>query len=38
MSENYRRYLQNQIRDMFSFEGVSIKLIFKGKKESELEQ
>ncbi|OQC09874.1 MAG: GTPase Der [Candidatus Cloacimonetes bacterium ADurb.Bin088] len=38
VSENYRRYLQNQIRDMFSFEGVSIKLIFKGKKESELEQ
>ncbi|HQF67689.1 MAG TPA: ribosome biogenesis GTPase Der [Candidatus Cloacimonadota bacterium] len=38
ISENYRRYLQNQIRDMFSFEGVSIKLIFKGKKESELEQ
>ena len=38
VSENYRRYLQNQIRDMFSLEGVSIKLIFKGKKESELEQ
>ncbi len=36
ISENYRRYLHNQIREMFAFEGVSIKLIFKGRKESEL--
>jgi GTP-binding protein len=38
VSENYRRYLHNQIREMFAFEGVSIKLIFKGRKESELEE
>jgi len=36
ISENYRRFLHNQIREMFSFEGVAIKLIFKGRKESEL--
>lgn len=37
VSENYRRYLHNQIREMFAFEGVSIKLIFKGRKEGEVE-
>jgi GTP-binding protein len=37
VSENYRRYLHNQIREMFAFEGVSIKLIFKGRKENEVE-
>ena len=37
VSENYRRYLHNQIREMFAFEGVSIKLIFKGRKEGEPE-
>ncbi len=37
VSENYRRYLHNQIREMFAFEGVSIKLIFKGRKEGEAE-
>lgn len=37
VSENYRRYLHNQIREMFGFEGVSIKLIFKGRKENEVE-
>lgn len=37
ISENYRRFLHNQIREMFSFEGVSIKLIFKGRKEGEQE-
>ncbi len=35
ISENYRRFLHNQIREMFSFEGVSIKLIFRGRKEGE---
>ncbi|MDD3632279.1 MAG: ribosome biogenesis GTPase Der [Candidatus Cloacimonadaceae bacterium] len=35
VTENYRRFLHNQIREMFSFEGVSIKLIFKGKSEKE---
>lgn len=37
VSENYRRFLHNQIREMFAFEGVSIKLIFKGRKENEVE-
>lgn len=37
VSENYRRYLHNQLREMFAFEGVSIKLIFKGRKENEVE-
>ncbi|HPI43017.1 MAG TPA: ribosome biogenesis GTPase Der, partial [Candidatus Cloacimonas acidaminovorans] len=32
ITENYRRYLHNQLREMFKFEGVSIKLIFKGRK------
>lgn len=32
---NYRRFLQNQLREMFAFEGVSIKLIFKGKTNDE---
>ncbi|MGC9362498.1 MAG: ribosome biogenesis GTPase Der, partial [Candidatus Syntrophosphaera sp.] len=36
ISENYRRYLHNQIREMFAFEGVSIKLIFKSRREEEL--
>ncbi|MBW6514367.1 MAG: ribosome biogenesis GTPase Der [Candidatus Syntrophosphaera sp.] len=37
VSENYRRFLHNQIREMFGFEGVGIKLIFKGRKEGEVE-
>ncbi|MDD4223685.1 MAG: ribosome biogenesis GTPase Der [Candidatus Cloacimonetes bacterium] len=37
ISENYRRFLHNQIREMFTFEGVSIKLIFRGRKEGEVE-
>jgi GTPase len=37
VSENYRRYLHNQLREMFAFEGVSIKLIFKGRKADEAE-
>ncbi len=32
---NYRRFLHNQLREMFSFEGVSIKLIFKGRSSDE---
>jgi len=38
VSENYKRFLHNQIREMFSFEGVSIKLIFRGRKDGETEQ
>ena len=35
ITENYRRYLHNQLREMFKFEGVSIKLIFKGRTKNE---
>ncbi len=35
VSENYRRFLHNQLREVFAFEGVSIKLIFKGRKKDE---
>jgi len=35
ISENYRRYVHNQLREMFEFEGVSIKMIFKGKKDDD---
>ncbi|NLK49964.1 MAG: ribosome biogenesis GTPase Der [Candidatus Cloacimonetes bacterium] len=37
VTENYRRFLHNQLREMFSFEGVSIRLIFKGRKGDDLE-
>lgn len=33
ITENYRRFLHNQIREVFAFEGVSIRLVFKGKKD-----
>ena len=36
ITENYRRYIHNQLREMFKFEGVSIKLIFKGRKKDEV--
>ncbi|MEN6445476.1 MAG: ribosome biogenesis GTPase Der [Candidatus Cloacimonas sp.] len=35
ITENYRRFLHNQLRETFKFEGVSIKLIFKGRKKEE---
>jgi GTP-binding protein len=35
ITENYRRFIHNQIREVFKFEGVSIKLIFKGRKKDE---
>ncbi len=35
ITENYRRFIHNQIREMFKFEGVSIKLIFKGRGKDE---
>ena len=35
ITENYRRFIHNQIREMFKFEGVSIKLIFKGRKKDD---
>jgi GTP-binding protein len=30
---SYRRYLENTIRDYYKFEGIPLKLIFKGKKK-----
>ncbi|MDP2173076.1 MAG: ribosome biogenesis GTPase Der [Candidatus Cloacimonadaceae bacterium] len=38
ITENYRRYLNNQIREMFAFEGVSIKLIFKGRDKEDVSE
>ncbi|MDD3577396.1 MAG: ribosome biogenesis GTPase Der [Candidatus Cloacimonetes bacterium] len=37
ITENYRKFLNNQIREVFKFEGVSIKLIFKGRSKDEIE-
>ncbi|MCB5269300.1 MAG: ribosome biogenesis GTPase Der [Candidatus Cloacimonadaceae bacterium] len=37
ITENYRKFLNNQIREVFKFEGVSIKLIFKGRSKEEIE-
>lgn len=37
VTENYRRFVHNQLREMFSFEGVSIRLIFKGRKGDKME-
>lgn len=37
VTENYRRFLHNQIREMFKFEGVSIRLIFKGRHKDDNE-
>ncbi len=31
ITENYRRYIHNQIREMFAFTGVNLKLIFRGR-------
>jgi len=38
ITENYRRFLHNQIREMFAFEGVSIRLVFKGKGDPGFEE
>lgn len=37
VTENYRKFLHNQIREVFKFEGVSIKLIFKGRSKDDVE-
>jgi GTPase len=37
ITENYRKFLNNQIREVFKFEGVSIKLIFKGRSKDDVE-
>jgi GTP-binding protein len=33
ITENYRKFINNQLREVFAFSGVTIKLIFKGRKE-----
>ena len=35
ITENYRRFIHNQIREVFAFEGVSIKLIFRGRSKDD---
>lgn len=37
ITENYRKFIHNQLREVFEFSGVSIKLIFKGRKEEDTE-
>jgi len=37
ITENYRKFLLNQLRDVFKFSGVSLKLIFKGRSKEEIE-
>jgi len=35
ITENYRKYIHNQLREMFSFTGASLRLIFKGRDKAE---
>lgn len=35
ITENYRKFLYNQIRKVFKFSGASIKLVFKGRNKEE---
>ncbi len=36
ITTHYRRYLLNQLRDTFKFEGASIKTFFRGRKQDEI--
>jgi GTP-binding protein len=38
ITENYRKYIHNQLREMFSFTGASLRLIFNGKDKGEREE
>lgn len=38
ITDNYRKFLHNQLREVFKFTGVSIKLIFKGRDKEEDEK
>ena len=38
ITENYRKFLNNQLRELFKFSGVSIKLIFKGRDKEEIKR
>lgn len=35
ITENYRKYINNQLREMFSFTGTSLRLIFRGKDKND---
>ena len=35
ITESYRRYIHNQIRDRFKFEGVTIKIVFRSKEKKQ---
>jgi GTP-binding protein len=37
ITENYRKYIHNQLREMFAFTGASMRLIFKGKNKEDKE-
>jgi GTP-binding protein len=37
ITENYRKYINNQLREMFSFTGATLRLIFKGKDKDDSE-
>jgi GTP-binding protein len=34
MHFTYERYLENQIRDTFGFEGTALRLVFRGRSEA----
>ena len=35
ITENYRKYVNNQLRDVFQFTGSAIRLVFKGRKNDD---
>ena len=37
ITENYRKYIHNQLREMFAFTGASLRLIFKGRNKNDEE-
>ncbi len=38
ITENYRKYLHNQLREMFSFTGASLRLVFKGRDKDDRQE
>jgi GTP-binding protein len=37
ITENYRKYIHNQLREMFSFTGATLRLVFKGRDKDDSE-
>jgi GTP-binding protein len=37
ITENYRKYIHNQLREMFSFTGATLRLVFKGREKDDNE-